>query len=148
MLDHLGELLLATIALNVIAMGLGFAAARLVRLERPQAVAISIELGIHNAALAVASIGTAVDERLAVPAAVYSAVMVVTGTAFAYAMARSGARQKRRRLIRRRLLTIAGRLSSTFATSECSQTCSGEPSASQRVERAVPASNPLSPGRT
>lgn len=88
-LDHLGELLLATIALNVMAMALGFAAARLVRLPRPQAVAISIELGIHNAALAVA-IGTAVDERLAVPAAVYSAVMVVTGTAFAYAMARTG----------------------------------------------------------
>lgn len=88
-LDHLGELLIATIALNVIAMALGFAASRLARLDRPQAVAISIELGIHNAALAVA-IGTAVDERLAVPAAVYSAVMVVTGTAFAYAMARSG----------------------------------------------------------
>lgn len=90
-LDHLGELLLATIALNVIAMSLGFTAARLVRLDRPQAVAISIELGIHNAALAVA-IGTAVDERLAVPAAVYSAVMVVTGTAFAYAMSRGSRR--------------------------------------------------------
>jgi BASS family bile acid:Na+ symporter len=88
-LDHLGELLLATIALNVIAMALGFTASRVARLDRPQSVAIAIELGIHNAALAVA-IGTAVDERLAVPAAVYSAVMVVTGTAFAYAMARAG----------------------------------------------------------
>lgn len=89
-LDHLGELLLATIALNVAAMTIGLAAARLARLDRPQGIAISIELGIHNAALAVA-IGSAVDERIAVPAAVYSAVMVVTGSLFAAAMARRGA---------------------------------------------------------
>ena len=86
-LDHLGELLLATILLNVAAMTVGFAASRAARLDPPQATAIAIELGIHNAALAVA-IGTAVDERLAVPASVYSAVMVVTGSLFAAAMAR------------------------------------------------------------
>lgn len=88
--EHLGELLLATVALNVAAMSLGFTIARAARLEQSQAVAISIELGIHNAALAVA-IGAAVDERIAVPAAVYSAVMVGTGTAVAVLLRRRAA---------------------------------------------------------
>ncbi len=88
-LDHLGALILATVLLNVLAMGIGFGAARAARLDAPQATAIAMELGIHNAALAVA-IGAAVDERLALPASVYSAVMVVTGGLFATFMARHG----------------------------------------------------------
>ncbi|MBO9533863.1 MAG: bile acid:sodium symporter [Solirubrobacteraceae bacterium] len=88
-LDNLGELIVATVLLNVLAMTIGFAAARAARLDAPQATAIAMELGIHNAALAVA-IGAAVDERLALPASVYSAVMVVTGGLFAAFMARRG----------------------------------------------------------
>jgi bile acid:Na+ symporter, BASS family len=85
-IDHLGEVAGAALALNLLAMACGFGAARLARLEPAQATAISIELGVHNAALAVA-IGSAVDERLAIPAAVYSSFMVITAGAFAALMA-------------------------------------------------------------
>lgn len=86
-LDHLGEVALACLLLNLLAMGVGFAAARLGRLDPPQATAISIELGVHNAALAVA-IGSTVDERLAIPAAVYSSFMLATAGTFAWLMRR------------------------------------------------------------
>ena len=88
--DHLGELAAATITLNVAAMGVSFAVARLARLSDPQATAIAMELGLHNATVAIA-IGASVDESLTIPAAVYSGFMFVTAGAFARVMARRNA---------------------------------------------------------
>lgn len=89
-LDHLGPVFGAALALNLAAMGTSFGLARLARLHGPQSTAIAIELGVHNAALAVA-IGASVDEELAVPAAVYSSFMLVTAGLFARAMHRRNA---------------------------------------------------------
>lgn len=89
-LDHLGPVFGAAFALNVAAMGVSFTIARLVRLDGPQSTAIAIELGIHNAALAVA-IGASLDEELAVPAAVYSSFMLGTAGVFAWVMHRRNA---------------------------------------------------------
>lgn len=86
-LDNLEEVALACLALNLAAMAVGFTAAKLARLEPRQATAIAIELGVHNSALAIA-IGSTIDERLAIPAAVYSSFMVVTAGAFAWFMHR------------------------------------------------------------
>lgn len=86
-LDNLGIVFAAALALNLAAMTVSFTAARLVRLDARQSTAIGIELGVHNAALAVA-IGASVDEELAVPAAVYSSFMLVTAGIFARVMYR------------------------------------------------------------
>lgn len=86
-LDHLTEVALAALALNLAAMAVGFTAARVAKLDPPQATAIAIELGVHNSAIAIA-IGSVVNEELAVPAAVYSTFMVVTAGAFAWFMHR------------------------------------------------------------
>lgn len=86
-LDNLGPVFGAALALNLAAMSVSFAAARLVRLDARQSTAISIELGVHNAALAVA-IGASLDEELAVPAAVYSSFMLITAGVFARTMYR------------------------------------------------------------
>ena len=88
--EHLGELAAATITLNVAAMAISFTIARLARLDDRQATAIAMELGIHNATVAIA-IGASVDELLTIPAAVYSAFMFVTAGAFARVMARRNA---------------------------------------------------------
>ena len=88
--DHLGELAAATITLNVAAMAVSFTVARLARLSDPQATAIAMELGLHNATVAIA-IGASVDESLTIPAAVYSGFMFVTAGAFARVMARRNA---------------------------------------------------------
>jgi bile acid:Na+ symporter, BASS family len=90
---HLSELAGAAITMNLAAMSMGLVAARLARLDVRQATAIALELGVHNSALAIA-VGTTLDDAVAIPAAVYSSVMLPTGIAFARTMARrSGAVQ-------------------------------------------------------
>ncbi|HEU4701286.1 MAG TPA: bile acid:sodium symporter [Conexibacter sp.] len=89
-LDHLGEVALAALALNLAAMTVSFALSKLVRLGDRQATAIALELGVHNAALAIA-VGAALSPELTIPAAVYSGFMIVTGGAFATLMHRRNA---------------------------------------------------------
>lgn len=80
--DNIAELAAATLALNVAAMGLSYAIARLARLDLRQSTAVAIELGVHNSTLAIA-VGSLVAEALIVPAAIYSAFMFLTAGAFA-----------------------------------------------------------------
>ncbi len=91
-LDSFGDVIAATLALNVIAMTLSFTIAKLVRLNDRQATAIAMELGIHNAALAIAVAATLTTE-LAIPAAVYASFMFVTAGLFARAIYRRNAAQ-------------------------------------------------------
>ena len=70
----------AVAALNVAGMALGFGAAVLFRLPRPQGITISIEVGIQNATLALAiALSLLESPRLAVPAVVYGLFMFATG---------------------------------------------------------------------
>jgi bile acid:Na+ symporter, BASS family len=85
--DSFGDVIAATLALNVIAMALSFTIAKLVRLSDRQATAIAMELGIHNAALAIAVAAT-LTTQLAIPAAVYASFMFVTAGLFARAIYR------------------------------------------------------------
>ena len=80
----------AALALNVTAMSISFAISKLARLDDRQATAISLELGIHNAALAIA-VGASLSDEVTVPAAVYASFMLFTGGAFAWAMSRRNA---------------------------------------------------------
>lgn len=81
----------AAVTLNVVAMGSSYAIARLSRLDRRQATAIAMELGIHNSTLAIA-VATVFSDELAVPAAVYSVFMFITAGAFARLMLRRNLR--------------------------------------------------------
>ena len=89
-LDHLGEVAAAALALNLAAMTISFAASKLARLGDRQATAIALELGIHNAALAIA-VGATLAPALTIPAAVYSGFMLVTAGLFARLMHRRNA---------------------------------------------------------
>jgi BASS family bile acid:Na+ symporter len=75
----------AALTLNVAAMALSFAIARLARLDDRQSTAIALELGVHNSALAIA-VGASLASEVTIPAAVYSSFMLFTGGAFAWAM--------------------------------------------------------------
>jgi BASS family bile acid:Na+ symporter len=85
--DHFTELALAALTLNVAAMTISFSIARLARLDDRQSTAIAMELGVHNAALAIA-VGTSIDDLLGIPAAVYSVFQLFTAGAFARLMQR------------------------------------------------------------
>lgn len=89
-LDHFGEVAAAALALNLAAMTISFAASKLARLGDRQATAIALELGIHNAALAIA-VGATLAPALTIPAAVYSGFMVLTAGLFARLMHRRNA---------------------------------------------------------
>lgn len=80
----------AALALNVAAMSLSFAISKLARLDDRQATAISLELGIHNAALAIA-VGGSLAPDVTIPAAVYASFMLFTGGGFAWMMSRRNA---------------------------------------------------------
>ncbi len=88
--ESLADVAGAALALNVAAMTLSFAIAKLARLDNRQSTAIALELGIHNSALAIA-VGASLASDVTIPAAVYSSFMLFTGAAFAWVMSRRNA---------------------------------------------------------
>ena len=89
-LDNLGEVAGAALALNVAAMAVSFTVSKLARLDDRRATAISLELGVHNASLAIA-VGASLAPVLTIPAAVYAMFMFITGGLFAATMHRRNA---------------------------------------------------------
>lgn len=88
--DAFGEIAVAVITLNVLAMTVSFFIARAARLNSRQSTAIAMELGVHNTTVALA-VATSVDDALTGPAAVYGLFMFVTAGLFARFMARRNA---------------------------------------------------------
>ncbi|NJL48537.1 MAG: bile acid:sodium symporter family protein [Leptolyngbyaceae cyanobacterium SM2_5_2] len=77
---------LATLALNLIAMAVGYVIGLSTRLERSNVTAITLEVGLQNGtlAIAIASAPTLLNQpTLAIPAAIYSLLMFGTGAVFA-----------------------------------------------------------------
>lgn len=77
------------LGLCVLGMGVGYLVPRLLRLGRPQATASSLEIGIHNVALAITvCVSVLGDPRAAVVPAMYGALMFGPAAAFAALLAR------------------------------------------------------------
>ena len=85
--EHVGELAAATLTLNLLAMSVSYTISRAAKLDDRQATAIAMELGVHNATLAI-TVAAALSSELTVPAAVYSAFMFITAGLFARLMYR------------------------------------------------------------
>lgn len=82
-----------TLALNLVAMALGYSLARVSQLSEPDAKAIAVEVGIQNGtlAIAVASAPTLLNmPTMAIPAAIYSLLMFATSALFAGVISRGG----------------------------------------------------------
>jgi bile acid:Na+ symporter, BASS family len=82
---NIDEIAPAALTLNVLAMTISFTVARLAGLDDRQSTAIAMELGVHNATLAIAVAAT-IDDVLTIPAAVYSGFMFITAGLFARVM--------------------------------------------------------------
>jgi bile acid:Na+ symporter, BASS family len=84
---------LACIAFNLISLGSGYGAARVARLRRPQAIAISYEIGIHNSTLSMfIALQVLSMPEAAIASAIYSLVMYVTASLFAVWLIRTAPR--------------------------------------------------------
>lgn len=86
----------AMLAFNLLSLGIGYLIPTLVKLPKNQSVAIAMEIGLHNATLAI-YIGMSVlgVYAYALPSAIYSIVMFLTAGAFTFGLSlKSRARAK------------------------------------------------------
>ncbi len=91
LLNSIESLGTVVIALNVLTMGLGFGASRLLKLNLPQSLSISIESGIQNGTLAIVIASSILKQpEMSLPGALYSLVMFVSA---AFIMAYFGTRK-------------------------------------------------------
>jgi bile acid:Na+ symporter, BASS family len=78
---------LAALAFNVLSMAVGYFIPLLVKLPRKQAIAIGMEIGVHNGTLAIAIASSPLllnNSMMAIPPAIYSLIMFFTAAAFGY----------------------------------------------------------------
>ncbi|MBA3455878.1 MAG: bile acid:sodium symporter family protein [Deltaproteobacteria bacterium] len=88
---HFQEVGLAALAFNLTSMAIGYVIPRLLRVERRQAIAIGMEIGIHNGTLAIAIASSPVllnNPTMAIPPAIYSLIMFVTAAMFGWFVSR------------------------------------------------------------
>ncbi len=81
----------AALAFNLLSLAAGYFVPRLFRIEKRQAVAIGMEIGVHNGMLAIAVASSPLmlgNAQMAMPAAIYSVISFCTASAFGYAMSR------------------------------------------------------------
>jgi bile acid:Na+ symporter, BASS family len=68
--------------LNILGMAAGYAISKMLKLNVAQQICIAIEVGIQNGTLAIAiTAGILKDAEMAIPAAIYSLFMYLTGFA-------------------------------------------------------------------
>ena len=80
--DFIMQAGVGVVLLNLIAMTAGFVISKLLKLNTAQQICIAIEVGIQNGTLAIAIAATLIgNQDMAIPAAIYSLFMYVTGFA-------------------------------------------------------------------
>ncbi|MDQ8036105.1 MAG: bile acid:sodium symporter family protein [Pedobacter sp.] len=81
----------AALAFNLTSLAVGYWIPRLLAISRRQAIAIGMEIGIHNGTLAIALALSPVllnNTVMAIPAAIYSIIMFFTAAAFGWLVSR------------------------------------------------------------
>lgn len=83
--QSLEQIAIAVLALNLISMIIGYFVPKLFKLEKKQAIAIGMEIGIHNCMLAMFVASSVLkNDEMTFPAAIYSIIMFFTAAAFGY----------------------------------------------------------------
>jgi BASS family bile acid:Na+ symporter len=87
--EYFREVGVAALVFNLASMGVGYFVPLLAKVPRRQAVAIAMEIGIHNGTLAM-FLATAVlmNDTMQIPAAIYSLIMFFTAAAFGFVVSR------------------------------------------------------------
>ena len=85
MKNYFHDVGLAALTFNLLSLSVGYFLSRRLKISKRQAIAISMEIGIHNGTLAIfIAISLLGNETMAVPAAIYSLIMFFTAAAFGY----------------------------------------------------------------
>lgn len=87
--DYFQQVGLAALAFNLCSLGVGYALPRLLSVPRRQAIAVGMEIGVHNGTLAIAIATTVLgSSAMAIPPAIYSLIMFFTAGAFGFYLSR------------------------------------------------------------
>jgi bile acid:Na+ symporter, BASS family len=85
LIDYSGELGLPILLFNVLSMAIGYYVPQFFRVEKKQAIAIGMEIGIHNGTLAIyIALNVLNNSTMSVPPAIYSLLMFFTAAAFGF----------------------------------------------------------------
>lgn len=85
LIDYSGELGLPILLFNVLSMAIGYYVPQFFKVEKKQAIAIGMEIGIHNGALAIyIALNVLNNSTMSVPPAMYSLLMFFTAAAFGF----------------------------------------------------------------
>ena len=83
LLDYSSQLGLPVLLFNVLSMAIGYYVPRLLKIEKKQAIAIGMEIGIHNGTLAIyIALSVLGNSVMSVPPAIYSLLMFFTAAVF------------------------------------------------------------------
>lgn len=83
--DYFRQIGLTALAFNLLSMTMGYFIPRLVNLDKRQAIAIGMEIGIHNGTLAIyLAFNVLENSVMAIPPAVYSLIMFFTAAGFGF----------------------------------------------------------------
>lgn len=94
--DYAQQVGLVTGLFCLASLTLGYGGARLLRLDKRQAIASSMEVGIHNTTVALTIALSVLDStEVAIPSAVYSVLMYILATAFGYLLTRRSSNAER-----------------------------------------------------
>ena len=91
LVDYFRQVGLAALAFNLTSLAVGYLLPRVVKLPKPQSIAIGMEIGIHNGTLAITIASSPLllnDTRMAIPPAIYSLIMFFTAAAMGWLVSR------------------------------------------------------------
>ncbi|MFR9752447.1 bile acid:sodium symporter family protein [Nocardia sp. 004] len=88
-IDNIDRLGLIALLLSILSLSIGYFVPRLFAVDPRQAIASAMEIGIHNATLAIAvAVSVLGDETMAIPGAIYGIIMFFPATLAAVFLAR------------------------------------------------------------
>lgn len=88
-IQYFQEVGLASLVFNLLSMGIGYFVPQLFNLGKKQAIAIGMEIGIHNGTLAIyIALSVIGNSAMSIPPAIYSLIMFVTAALFGYWVSR------------------------------------------------------------
>lgn len=89
LVDYSGQLGFPVVFFNVLSLAVGYFIPRMVNIEKKQAIAIGMEIGIHNGTLAIyIALNVLQNSAMSVPPAIYSLVMFFTAAVFGFLVSR------------------------------------------------------------
>jgi BASS family bile acid:Na+ symporter len=85
LVDHFAQLGIPVLLFNILSLAIGFYIPLLFKVDKKQAIAIGMEIGIHNGTLAIyIALNVLNNSTMSIPPAIYSLLMFFTAAAFGF----------------------------------------------------------------